>query len=293
MLRQLTLWDLPNATSLPVLVCGVTPCAVQTGRMSAPCGPDHALASLSVKLAKGKGLLTSATCGPRSSISSASVALSSFLANRLQAEAALHGSTLFRLTWKMRVTPAERSIPALRASVRRTSGNGCTGWPTPQAHDAKGTDYNRYGHTGLVPGRYPALQDCSQLAGWPTPRAVETGHSTGNPARAFDRKSRLEDVIYLAAWTTPSARDWKDTPGMATERRDGRSRQDQLPRQAVLAGPCRLTAFGGMRTGCSAGMENGGQLNPAHSRWLMGLPIAWDDCAARVTPSSRRRRKPS
>ena len=40
----------------------------------------------------------------------------------------------------------------------------------------------------------------------------------------------------LTGWVTASARDWKDTPGMATERPDGRSRIDQLPRQAVLCG---------------------------------------------------------
>ena len=38
-----------------------------------------------------------------------------------------------------------------------------------------------------------------------------------------------------ALWITASARDWKDSPGMATERPDGRSRIDQLPRQAAAA----------------------------------------------------------
>jgi hypothetical protein len=58
-----------------------------------------------------------------------------------------------------------------------------------------------------------------------------------------------------------------------------------LPRQAI---PARLTASGSF-----AGMESGGQLNPAHSRWLMGLPPAWDDCAVMAMQSMPSRRKSS
>ena len=285
MSQQMILPGLPSAISLRASGHGHTPCAAQDGRMTAPSGQDPVPASLSARQAKEKGLLTSGTCGPPSSVSSASAALTSFLASGLQALTALHGSTLYRLTWKQRTTPAGRSIPALRASVPRTSDKGCTGWPTPRSV-AAGPDFAiamRKNSGGM------SLQTTAQLAGWPTPRSVESGHGTGNPTRAFNRKARIEDTVFLAGWVTPSARDWKDTPGMATERPDGRNRTDQLPRQAITAYPCRLTVSGEMLTGSCAGMESGGQLNPGLSRWLMGLPPEWDDCGAMVTPSSRRR----
>ena len=284
-----TLPDSGNVIFSPESESGPMPCVAQDGRMTVPSGQVPVLASLSARQAKERGLLTSGTCGPRSSVSSASAALTSFLASRLQALTALHGSTLYRLTWKQRTTPAGRSIPALRASVPRTSDNGCTGWPTPRSV-AAGPDFAiamRKNSGGM------SLQTTAQLAGWPTPRSVESGHGTGNPTRAFNRKARIEDTVFLAGWVTPSARDWKDTPGMATERPDGRNRTDQLPRQAITAYPCRLTVSGEMLTGSCAGMESGGQLNPGLSRWLMGLPPEWDDCAVMVTPSSHRRRKPS
>ena len=281
-----TLPDSDNVIFSPESESGPMLCVAQDGRMTVPSGQVPAPVSLSARQAKERGLLTSGTCGPRSSILSVSAGLSQSLASRLQAVTVLHGSTLYRLTWKERATPAGRWIPALRASVRRISDNGSTGWPTPTGNS----------YTGAGSGKREGglnLQTAVELSGWPTPRSVESGHSTGNPARAFNRKSRLEDMVFLAGWVTPSARDWKDTPGMATERPDGRNRTDQLPRQAATAEPCRWTASGEMLTGSCAGMESGGQLNPALARWLMGLPPEWDDCAVMVTPSSHRRRKPS
>jgi len=56
---------------------------------------------------------------------------------------------------------------------------------------------------------------------------------------------------------------------------------------AVLAGPARLTASGHLLIGSDASMKSGGQLSPAHSRWLMGLPAAWDECAIRALKKSK------
>ena len=60
-------------------------------------------------------------------------------------------------------------------------------------------------------------------------------------------------------------------------RQDGSKTQQRLQDFAGIAGPLRLTVFGEMRTGFFVEMANGVQLNPAHSRWLMGLPRAWDE----------------
>lgn len=86
----------------------------------------------------------------------------------------------------------------------------------------------------------------------------------------------------LAGWVTATTRDWKDTPGMATTGKDGRTRLDQLPRQA------QLVDSGLMPNGSNAETAKPAQLNPAFSLWLMGFPPEWDACAPAAMPSSRK-----
>jgi len=159
----------PSIISSPVLADGASLSAVPDGQTIAQSGPDHVHVSLSARLAKAAGLLTSGTYGPRSSISSKSANLQSSLASRLQAKTASLGSTLYKLTWKQRATPSGRLIPALRASVRRTSGNDCIGWPTPTAALAdKGVRSSKGAIIEAMRNHGPDLAAAVALASWPT-----------------------------------------------------------------------------------------------------------------------------
>lgn len=230
--EQLTLLDIPSATSLPESVGGPTPCALPDGQIIGQSGQDHAHASRSAKRGSRKELQTPATCGLTGSGLSESAALSQYLANRLQPRFDTAGSTLFRQTWKVITTPSGRQLWAHTASVPRTSGSGSTSWPTPRAEDAEssGMRWSR--------GKADTLTAVSSLAAWPSPTS-NSGTGAGTQGRAGGLN--LQTAAALASpWATPSSRDWKDTPGMATTgtNPDGstRTRLDQLPRQAQLAG---------------------------------------------------------
>lgn len=196
-------------------------------------------------------------------------------------------STLFKHTWKTRTTE-KNDIPACRSSGKKTE-TGCTSWPTPLKSDPHRSEMERLKKDRQTRnpdhiGNYRTeLPDVAQLASWPTPRA-EDGESAGM------RHSRgvADTLTAQASWATSSSRDWKDVSDPSTWNcKEERERMDQLGRQ-VLA-----TASGPTPSGSPAGMERRGQLNPAFSRWLMGLPPVWDDCGAMVMRSVRRSRKSS
>jgi hypothetical protein len=125
--------------------------------------------------------------------------------------------------------------------------------------------------------------------------------ATGRRANGTKATVSLNHVATLAGWPTPTAVErYADDETMAKRYafRKRNANQNTVPlylnEVAMLAtGPARLTATGQMLTGSSAGTTNGGQLNPAHSRWLQGLPPVWDACAATGIASASRRRKPS
>nr|DAM17045.1 MAG TPA: Cytosine specific methyltransferase [Caudoviricetes sp.] len=149
-----------------------------------------------------------------------------------------------------------------------------TGWPTPVAN------------TNPQPETKRGLQHVSgaaRLTGWQTPVANDSTGSThcysgknqdGSPKICM----KLPGSVILAAWPTPTASDYKGS-GKTVIRSDGKDRTfdrlDYAAEQGVIV-PLRLTVFGEMRTGSYVEMANGVQLNPAHSRWLQGLPKAWD-----------------
>ena len=254
-------------------------------------GQALAPANLSARQAKELGLMTSGICGQPSTTSSRSADLQQSLESRLRVRTQALGSTLYTLTWKPWVTPSGRSRSRLRASVRRTSETDFTGWPTPMTRDHKdGAECLNVPINALL-GRQV------WMAGWPTPQASD-GSGGGQALRAMGdtrHGSNLNDFTMLAGWKTPVVNDATGNPesAMSMTRADGSKVQQRLQDFAAICGPARLTATGELLTGSSAGMESGGQLNPAHSRWLMGLPAEWDACAPTVMPSSRKRPLPS
>lgn len=271
MLNRTISLDTLNVISSPVSEAGVTLSDLQDGPMIARVGLSVAPVNLSARQAKAAGLLMSGIYGPLPIGSLCNEDQSQCLENRLRAKMDSRGSTLFKLTWKTRLTPHGRRISALRALVPRISDKDCIGVPTPDTHECGGPQNPAKSPLG---GHSVRLQDTVTLASIDTPRATE---------RTGGNRNSLRSSAKLMSVQTPAGMS------LTGVNPDGslRSKLDRLPSQALLAD------FGEIVTGGTEKTKNSDPLNPDYSRWLMGYPAEWGSCADMATLLFQNSRKRS
>lgn len=157
------------------------------------------------------------------------------------------------------------------------------GWPTPRGQSATGAS-----ETATRQGS-PDLQT---VAGWAAPKA-EDAESTGFSAKRV-AAGKLPDNLHsqtkmLVGWATPATRDYRTPNHQVYADRGGGAKGEQLNNQVAHFIPgASLNGLSVSTLTAAQDGGGGGLLNPHHSRWLQGIPLAWAKYAPSPSPRAKR-----
>ena len=176
------------------------------------------------------------------------------------------------LTWRDKVTPAERLLFQLAPLTPRTDETEFGLWPTARAADGKGAVNPSAAQKSVERGFSPNLPEVvtAQNAGlWPTPRSCSA--MTANITRKTAQRTmgNLEERVAKTLWPTPTTRDYKGGRKPEALEASGRGATNSLNDALTCQG-------------------QHGSLNPTWVEWLMGFPEGWTDLKPSEMPLSRK-----
>jgi len=191
------------------------------------------------------------------------------------------GLRTFSKTWAEWVTSTRQDYLARRKSAQATEGNGCFGWPTPAAHEA------RLGFQNRNNGKKGSQKSLTTIV-------VEVGQQDQAKANTNGRNPER--------WATPEAQNqtgYQTKNGQVFPRLGTQAKWPTPASGTSSGGPHGLDGGSGARSMLPPEMkQSSGKLNPNWVEQLMGLdvgrtqlPTEWTDSDSSATESSRKQQR--